>query len=332
MLGSHRCFPVLGCNLDLPLEFGNAKRAIRINYCNYKDVSTGRFRAPQLSEKQSDLSGNNREDIPRHLKYLEFQCLAIWLQGWSSKSDFNLIPVNLGAIFGGTMGILQCLFRGNEVQLSVDVAAQDEDPGTVTLSLVFSLCYPTLWISSLSQECVALLFPPQGLSQAHQSFYGFKPDPWPSASVCPCHHCTSGTSLDLHWEPGRLPKGGVSALHSQFPPQASNSKVFLLPCSVVTTGGSALPTFQGWSARILGQDWFLSHGICAVIPEPHPWPLLSIKALLLPRILLLCFFLLLIKRIKEVENFSVLCLFAKSTQLAGDKEGSHWKLGENFLG
>lgn len=75
------------------------------------------------------------------------------------------------------MGILQCLFRGNEVQLSVDVAAQDEDPGTVTLSLVFSLCYPTPWISSLSQECVALLFPPQGLSQAHQSFYGFKPDP-----------------------------------------------------------------------------------------------------------------------------------------------------------
>lgn len=113
MLGSHRCFPVLGCNLDLPLGFGNAKRAIRINYCNYKDVSTGRFQALQLSEKQSDQWGtNNRDEIPRHLKYLEFQCLAIWLQGWSNKSDFNLIPVNLGAIFCGTMGILQALFHG----------------------------------------------------------------------------------------------------------------------------------------------------------------------------------------------------------------------------
>lgn len=169
------------------------------------------------------------------------------------------------------------------VQLSVDVAAQDEDPGAVTLPLAFSQRYPTPWISSLSQECVALLFPPRALSQAHQSFCGFRTRSLPkclSLSLSLLHiHGLAGSSLGARKT-------------SQRRSECSPFPIPKFSCSPAALSPLVLPTFQGWSTRILGQDWSLCHGICAVIPEPHPWPLLSIKALLLPRILLLVFFFL----------------------------------------
>lgn len=209
------------------------------------------------------------------------------------------------------------------VQLSVDVAAQDEDPGAVTLPLVFSQRYPTPCISSLSQECVALLFPPRALSQAHQSCSGFR-----TRSLTKC----LSLSLSLLHIHGLAGSSLGARKTSQRRSECSPFPIPKFSCSPAALSPLVLPTFQGWSTWILGQDWSLCHGICAVIPEPHPWPLLSIKAVTSKDFIAGFFFFLLIKRIKEVENFSVFCLFAKSTQLAGKKEGSHWALGENFLG
>lgn len=123
---------------------------------------------------------------------------SVWLQGWSSKADFHLIPGTSGGIFHGTTGILQDLFHGN---------------GCRDFNLGFSP-----WIPNLSQP----------LSQAQQSLCGFR-----SSSLPKCLSLSLSPLPILAGSQSRKPSQSSSE-SSPFPPppQSSNSRIFLLLCSV----------------------------------------------------------------------------------------------------